>query len=53
MIVENGMNAFMQGASRVFLTPILPLLDDKSVTEIMVNGPDKIYIERSGKLIRD
>ena len=27
-------------------------LDDPSVTEIMVNGPDTIYLERNGKLIR-
>ena len=27
-----------------------PLLDDPSVTEIMVNGPDHIFIERDGKL---
>ena len=25
-----------------------PLLDDETVTEIMVNGPDDIYVERSG-----
>jgi pilus assembly protein CpaF len=30
--------------------PIEPLLADESITEIMVNGPDKIYIERKGKL---
>ena len=28
-----------------------PLLADPSVTEIMVNGPDHIYIERSGRLV--
>lgn len=26
------------------------MIDDKAVTEIMVNGPDNIYIERNGKL---
>jgi len=30
--------------------PLEPLLRDKSITEIMVNGPDKVYIERSGRL---
>jgi pilus assembly protein CpaF len=30
--------------------PIEPLLRDDTVTEIMVNGPDRIYVERSGKL---
>ncbi len=29
--------------------PIDPLLHDESVTEIMVNGPDQVYVERSGK----
>lgn len=27
-----------------------PLLADPNVTEIMVNGPDQIYVERAGKL---
>ena len=27
-----------------------PLLEDASITEIMVNGPDKIYIERGGRI---
>ena len=30
--------------------PIQVLLDDDSVTEVMVNGEDSIYVERSGKL---
>src|SRR4051794_37913425 len=30
--------------------PIEPLLRDDSVTEIMINAPDRVYIERSGKL---
>ena len=31
--------------------PITGLLADSNVTEIMVNGPDHIYIERKGKLV--
>lgn len=31
------------------LGPLQRLMDDKSVTEIMINGPDKIYIEKGGK----
>ncbi|GGO97537.1 CpaF family protein [Wenjunlia tyrosinilytica] len=27
-----------------------PLLEDASITEIMVNGPDHIYVERSGRV---
>jgi pilus assembly protein CpaF len=33
-----------------FLKPIQAYLDDPSVTEIMVNGPKEIYIERGGKI---
>ncbi len=32
--------------------PIQPLLDDDDVSEVMVNGPKKIYIEKKGRLIR-
>ncbi len=32
------------------LGPLEPLLRDESITEIMVNGPRQVYIERSGKL---
>lgn len=30
--------------------PINPLLLDEDVSEVMVNGPDKVYVERKGKL---
>jgi len=30
--------------------PIEPLLADDSVTDILVNGPDQIYVERHGRL---
>lgn len=32
------------------LGPIQPLLNDDSVTEVMVNGPQKVFVERLGKL---
>ena len=32
------------------LGPIEPLLKDESITEIMINGPKKIFVERKGKL---
>ncbi len=32
--------------------PLEPLLADERVTDIMVNGPDKVYVERDGKLER-
>lgn len=34
------------------LGPIQPLLDDPDVSEVMVNGPNKIYIEKNGQLAR-
>ena len=33
-----------------FLAPIRPFLDDPSVSDIMINGPDQIYVERKGQL---
>lgn len=32
------------------LGPLEPLLSDEDITEIMVNGPKQVYIERDGKL---
>lgn len=29
---------------------IQPLLDDESITEIMINGPKEVYVERNGKI---
>jgi len=34
------------------LGPLQPLLEDESVTEVMVNGAKNIYIERKGKIHR-
>ncbi len=32
--------------------PIQSLLDDPEVSEVMVNGPQKVYVEKNGQLIR-
>ena len=32
--------------------PIQPLLDDPEITEVMVNGPKKVFIEKKGKLTK-
>ena len=34
------------------LGPLETLLNDDTVTEVMVNGPNQIYIERGGKILR-
>lgn len=35
-----------------FLSPVLPFMRDGSVSEIMINAPDEIYIERKGQLVK-
>jgi pilus assembly protein CpaF len=58
---QNGAGAIdpAQGRERIFeatldyfLGPLREHLHDDSVTEIMVNGPREVYIERAGRLIR-
>ena len=33
-----------------FFAPIRPFLDDPSVSEVMINGPSRIFVERRGQL---
>ena len=33
-----------------FFAPIRPFLDDPTVSDIMINGPTQIYVERGGRL---
>ena len=35
---------------RHFLTPVVPLLDDEDISEIMINGFNRVYYEKAGKL---
>ncbi len=37
-------------STRRFLRPILSLLDDPDVADILINGPNQIYYEKRGKL---
>ena len=32
--------------------PIQPLLDDSDISEVMVNGPKKVFVEKNGKLTK-
>ncbi len=34
------------------LGPIQPLLEDDTITEVMVNGGKNVYVERNGKIVR-
>ncbi len=34
----------------VGLGPLEPLLEDESISEVMINGPNKVFIERRGRL---
>jgi pilus assembly protein CpaF len=36
--------------TRHFLAPVLKFLEDPSVTEVLINGPNRIYFEREGRL---
>ncbi len=33
------------------LGPLEPLLEDDSITDIMVNGPNRVFVERAGKVV--
>ena len=47
--MADNLTVFQQ-AIQNFLGPILPFLADASVSEILVNGPKDIFVERAGKL---
>lgn len=37
-------------STRHFLAPVLPLLDDPAVTEVLINGYQTVFFEREGRL---
>ncbi len=43
-------SSVFEAAIASFLGPVLGYLKDESVTEILINGPKEIFIERKGKL---
>ena len=36
---------------RHFLAPVWQYLEDPSIVEVMINGPDEVYVEQRGKLV--
>jgi pilus assembly protein CpaF len=49
-LVSTGRHKAYDASLEFFLSPIRPFLDDPLVTEIMVNGPDRVYVERGGRI---
>ena len=47
---QTGRERAYRAGVKFFLGPILPLLEDESVTEIMVNGPRDVFVERGGRI---
>lgn len=45
--IKDGIFNSMRG-----LDILQPLVDDPSITEIMINGPDDIFVEQNGRLFR-
>ena len=45
--IRNGVFNSMRG-----LDVLQPLVDDPTVTEIMINGPDHVFVEQDGRLFR-
>lgn len=43
-------NGVFATAVKNFLGPIVPLLNDPTVTEILINGPHEVFVERSGRM---
>lgn len=49
---ESGAERAYRAGINYFLGPLLPLLQDEAVSEVMVNGHDQIYAEKGGKVMR-
>ena len=48
----SGRRSAFDASLEFFLAPLRSFLQDPDVTEIMVNGPDRVYIEKNGLLQR-
>lgn len=50
MAAGKGIHAAFDASLEFFLAPLLPLLRDPEVSEVMVNGYDRVYVERGGRI---
>jgi pilus assembly protein CpaF len=48
--IESPFKSEVRGLDGRDYGPITPLLHDDSISEVMVNGPDQVYVERKGQL---
>ena len=49
-IVDDNTGSLFQVSIRGMLAPIVPFLDDDTVSEVIVNGHTEVYVERNGRL---
>jgi pilus assembly protein CpaF len=47
-----GRNDALRDALWRLFGPVRPYLDDEGVTDVLINGPDEIFVERQGRLER-
>jgi len=52
MSIESTSDRTYQASFKFFLGPLNELLEDESVTEVMVSGPESVFVERSGRLVK-
>lgn len=50
MTVSTTENTTYQASFKFFLGPLVELMEDESVSEIMVSGPSNVFVERGGRL---
>ena len=48
--MQTGQERAYRAGAQFFLEPLMLLLEDESVTEIMVNGPSDVFVERGGRI---
>ena len=49
--VGTGTHAAFEASLEFFLSPLMSFMRDPEVNEIMVNGHDKIFVERAGRIV--
>jgi pilus assembly protein CpaF len=50
MVMGKDVDDIYVSTLKMLLAPIWEFLEDDSISEVMINGPDEVYIERAGRL---